>query len=303
MTIERQRFHQETLSKGVYGLFDCNVRFSSNDPAIIGVLEYLYEPSLVTREVSEEEKVHLNLMGDGLYQLYVRGLPVTFYQERWEVLLHFKARLLEFFWRGEPQPLLLHAGSVVKDKKGILLAGDDGSGKTTLTLGLVNLGFSFLSDEYGLCDRSGFMRSYPAPISVRCNSLVFQRNLLDLVERVRDDLFEINVWEPEERDEKKPLFPAPLVEKFDNGIPPRAILLLTPNFDAPPEIEPITNFDLVLSELTKNASWHRGSRLSRDEITMVLDKMLKGEKVAVFRLRVGGFDETLEMIEKLVDRL
>jgi hypothetical protein len=43
--------------------------------------------------------------------------------------------------------LLLHAGAVVKGGRAILLPGKSESGKTTLTLGLMNHGYNYLTDE------------------------------------------------------------------------------------------------------------------------------------------------------------
>jgi len=42
----------------------------------------------------------------------------------------------------------LHCAGVVRDGKGILLAGGSGSGKSTLTMALLRRGFSFLSDDW-----------------------------------------------------------------------------------------------------------------------------------------------------------
>lgn len=43
--------------------------------------------------------------------------------------------------------ILLHAGAVVKNGRAILLPGKSESGKTTLTLGLMNHGYKYLTDE------------------------------------------------------------------------------------------------------------------------------------------------------------
>lgn len=45
--------------------------------------------------------------------------------------------------------LLVHAGAVVKNGRAILLPGKSESGKTTLTLGLMNHGYKHLTDEVG----------------------------------------------------------------------------------------------------------------------------------------------------------
>jgi hypothetical protein len=68
----------------------------------------------------------------------------------------------EAFWQ-TGDFLLLHAGSVVSPAgHGILMPGQAGSGKTTLTAGLVRAGFGYLSDEGGVIDPVT-RRLYPYP--------------------------------------------------------------------------------------------------------------------------------------------
>lgn len=57
---------------------------------------------------------------------------------------------------------LLHAGALSWQEQGILLTGDSGAGKTTLTLALQERGFVFLSDETGAVEReSGRLHPFP----------------------------------------------------------------------------------------------------------------------------------------------
>lgn len=49
--------------------------------------------------------------------------------------------------------LLFHAGAVVKNGRAILLPAKSESGKTTLTLGLMNYGYKYLTDEVGAIHR------------------------------------------------------------------------------------------------------------------------------------------------------
>ena len=56
----------------------------------------------------------------------------------------------------------IHAGAVEREGKALLLPALAGSGKTLLTLGLVNKGFKFLSDDVALVDPdSAFLRPLP----------------------------------------------------------------------------------------------------------------------------------------------
>jgi hypothetical protein len=75
-----------------------------------------------------------------------------------------------FFWHVNDEAVrrtgdyvLIHAGSLVTPTgKGLLILGAPGSGKTTLTGGLVRAGFAYLSDEAGAIDPVS-RRLYPYP--------------------------------------------------------------------------------------------------------------------------------------------
>lgn len=61
---------------------------------------------------------------------------------------------------------LIHAGVVAANEQGIILCGDSGHGKTTLTLELIRRGFTFLSDEMAAISRKDG-RVHPFPRSLR----------------------------------------------------------------------------------------------------------------------------------------
>ncbi len=63
---------------------------------------------------------------------------------------------------------LLHAGAVGKNKGGILLAGEGGSGKSTTALTCLDSELSYVSDDYCLVD----MDSHPYAHSVYCSAKI-----------------------------------------------------------------------------------------------------------------------------------
>jgi hypothetical protein len=70
-----------------------------------------------------------------------------------DVLAHLIWQLNSQVIRRSGDFLLIHAGSVCSpDGDGVLLPAQPGSGKTTLATGLVQAGFSYLSDEAGAID-------------------------------------------------------------------------------------------------------------------------------------------------------
>jgi hypothetical protein len=72
---------------------------------------------------------------------------------------------------------LHHAAALAFKEKGIILTGDSGYGKTTLTLALVQRGFHFLSDEIAaLGRRDGLIYPFPRGLHIRKKTF----NLLNL---------------------------------------------------------------------------------------------------------------------------
>ncbi|MEO0964392.1 MAG: hypothetical protein AAFY08_04660 [Planctomycetota bacterium] len=67
--------------------------------------------------------------------------------------------------------LLLHAGTVSRDGRGLLLAAASGSGKSTLTAALVAAGWSLMSDEFGAIDpATRQLQPIPKPMCVKAGS-------------------------------------------------------------------------------------------------------------------------------------
>jgi len=68
--------------------------------------------------------------------------------------------------------LLLHAGTLARDGRALLMPALPGSGKSTLTAALVTRGWRLLSDEFGACDpASGLMRPCVKPVALKNASI------------------------------------------------------------------------------------------------------------------------------------
>jgi HprK-related kinase A len=69
---------------------------------------------------------------------------------------------------GERRFLLLHAATVEKDGKALILTGESGSGKSTLSALLMAKGWRFMGDEFALIDpESGLAHAFPRPVSLK----------------------------------------------------------------------------------------------------------------------------------------
>lgn len=69
---------------------------------------------------------------------------------------------------GQKHYLLLHAASVERDGKALLLTGLSGAGKSTLSAVLGERGWRFMGDEFALLDLDeGLLHPFPRPISLK----------------------------------------------------------------------------------------------------------------------------------------
>lgn len=295
----------EFLYNTPHQLFHSSVRFGSNDLGILNVSKSLYAPYAALDLQSFPVEAMINRLNHNHFELKVSSFPTQIYSSQWEAMLLFKAQLVQFFWRDSVQPLLLHAGAVSKDNKGILLIGDDGSGKTTQTIGLVHNGYNFLSDEYGVVNlRTGLMTHYPAPIALQPDSLVLERNLVGLGNKVDPLLFEINVHEtdPGRIDEQKSVLPAPISNQTINDVPPKAIFILESTFGNVPTLKQMTQRDEIIEIVRRNANWH--SKWSFPPVELVqafFNRVVK--EIPVFKLSVGDLDRTCALINEMVVQL
>ncbi len=80
---------------------------------------------------------------------------------------------------GERRFLLLHASSVEKDGKVLIMTGESGSGKSTLSALLASRGWRFMGDEFALIDPiSGDVYPFPRPVSLKNEAIAVMRGLL-----------------------------------------------------------------------------------------------------------------------------
>ena len=80
---------------------------------------------------------------------------------------------------GERRFLLLHASSVEKDGKVLIMTGESGSGKSTLSALLGAHGWRFMGDEFALIDPvSGDVYPFPRPVSLKNEAIGVMRGLL-----------------------------------------------------------------------------------------------------------------------------
>jgi len=100
--------------------------------------------------------------------VYRNGSRVGRTTHPWEVFRFLECQLDFLLAEKVERVLLLHAGAVAQNAAGILLPGPSGSGKSSLSLALVQKGYSYFSDEIGVLEpATGRLQPFPKPVSLK----------------------------------------------------------------------------------------------------------------------------------------
>ena len=182
--------------------------------------------------------------------------------------------------------LLLHAGAVAHEGQALLIPAETASGKSSLTLGLLENGASYLSDDLAALDPvTNRTYAYPKRIKLIPDALEF---FPGLEERLGDRDLPFSQFERFVRPED---VGASVAEPA--GV--RWIVFPTSEFDGTPVLEPITKAESV-TELAANCL-----NLYRfGEAGVVLLSRIASEAEA-FRLNGGSLRERIELVSELLN--
>jgi hypothetical protein len=191
--------------------------------------------------------------------------------------------------RMQPELLFFHAAAVGIDGAGVLMAGDKGGGKTTLSMALAASGHAFLGDEIAAVrPRTQELASFRRAVSIRPGLRSTQvQHLLDEksypTEQFPDDTTRIRVRADD-------LFPP-----SGASLPIQSIFFLG-GFEDHPRAEAFVPraADLHLLTPLPCAFW----RVSPAQPLMRVAKLLSN--VNCYRLRPGSPEETAKLVERIV---
>ena len=80
---------------------------------------------------------------------------------------------------GERRFLLLHAASVARGDRAMILTGESGAGKSTLSAMLGESGWRFFGDEFALLEPgSGLLHPFPRPVSLKNEAIAVMQALV-----------------------------------------------------------------------------------------------------------------------------
>lgn len=133
---------------------------------------------------------------------------------------------------GGRRHLLLHASSVERDGRALLMTGESGAGKSTLSVLLAKAGWRFMGDEFALIDLdTGEALAFPRPVSLKNESVA-------TIQAAWPDA-RVGPWlrGTPKGDIRHMLPPADAIARMDQ--PARPALLLFPRFGFAAEARPV----------------------------------------------------------------
>ena len=167
------------------------------------------------------------------------------------------------------------------------------SGKTSMTTGLTQKGYVYMSDEFAAIGMSdGLLHPFPKPISIK-NTSVFpdlaeQKNLWVAPESEDVPDYEIPVWYIHADD---------FADKTDRDpVPIRYILFpqYTPTEDS--RLEPISSGDAVRQLVENSVNFHRFGGEALSTATALV------HNAQCFALTINGLDAATSLIDELTSK-
>lgn len=141
----------------------------------------------------------------------------------WDVHASVPKRVRDF--------LFLHAGAVVRDEQAVLLPAGMDSGKSSLVIALLEMGFEYLSDEFGVLDPVT-LRAYPLHKHIKLDPTGLE--ILPGLEKRLDDRKGLNAQLSDRYVRAQDLGARLAGPTF-----PRWLVFPTPDWDGPPRLERI----------------------------------------------------------------
>lgn len=183
--------------------------------------------------------------------------------------------------------LLLHAGAVKRDDNVVLLPAKMDSGKSSTVVALLEAGFSYMSDEFGAIDPiAGTVHPVPKTIHLDPQTLSL---LPGLAERLHDRAGLIG-----ELDHRF-VRPSDIGAQVGPAGHAGSIVFLSPEFDGPPRLVPISSAQAVEEMAATSFNLFRYedrgvillSRVAKQAEAFRLDGGTPRERAALLRERLG----------------
>jgi hypothetical protein len=165
------------------------------------------------------------------------------------------------------------------ERAGLVLAGDSGCGKTTLTMGLMLRGFVPFSDDVALLE--------PATLELRAFRRAFHIN-----DEVWPRLETLGQSAPAPRDGPVGYFSPP--QWAERPVPVRWVLFPQYVPDQPPELTPLAPSEAATAILRHSTSLSRAARVALGTMARLI------ERSSCYRLAVGDLAGSVAVVHRLV---
>ena len=144
------------------------------------LLEKLVPLFCVSERGAGDDDIAIEVMElDG--EVFFRGDDASAHRCEIEALAPtIKAYITERLIRSDHSAFALHAASLMRGGKGLLLCGEPGAGKSTLTVRLVDAGFRYAGDDVALIGADGMISGIPF-------ALTLKRGSWELLSRLQTD--------------------------------------------------------------------------------------------------------------------
>lgn len=149
-----------------FRLLQTHVAFHSSDPNWVSLARRVWEP-FVSPPDGGALSASIEPIADGWRVRVSNGPPLTS-NDPWLLLAHLANVLEEWALTGAAGVQGFHAAAVTKREGALLLPGPSGAGKSSITLELLRLGWSYLSDDFAPIDRgNGRIIPFPKALGIK----------------------------------------------------------------------------------------------------------------------------------------
>ncbi|KUM26163.1 aldolase [Mesorhizobium loti] len=228
---------------------------------------------VVLQVVEHEGRLHLFRDGDWILSCSPDELPVM-----------LKGHLLTEVLDHGAYELALHAAAVLSNERIVLLCGNPGAGKTTLTLALVHAGFGFASDDVTLLDAKGQGVGLPFAPAVKAGAW-------PLLAEYYPDIAAVPVCRRPDR--RRVRFAVPREFVPPSPAPIGSVIQLHRGRDAKACLEPVDPASAL--RILLNGASARGRELSGTAFD-VLTRLIGSAQT--YRLIYSKLDDAVELIAK-----
>lgn len=239
-------------------------------------LEVRRETADVLLQVVEHEgRVHLFRDGDWALSCSPDELPVM-----------LKGQLLTEVLDHGAYELAVHAAALLKNERTLLLCGNPGAGKTTLTLALVHAGFGFASDDVTLLDSRGHAVGLPFAPAAKAGAW-------PLLAEYYPDLDAVPVCRRPDRRRVRFVVPKEFVPLPPSPVPIGCVVLLRRGHDSKACLEPVDPASALRGLL--NGAFAPGRELSSTAFDVLTQVVASAE---TYCLNYSRLDDAVELITK-----